>query len=213
MKLGNAVVIHGGILTWLAFSMPEREVTGTQLQGTRLFAPSWSNLSCSGIWRFHRYDLRYDFEEATQMYKRILCPVDGSDTSNRGMAEAMKLAQEMHAKIRFLFIVDTFYPILDGIEASNVAEIIDVMRERGKQILAQIKKNADAQGLDAETVMLETFSNRVAELIVEQAQQWPADLIVMGTHGRRGLSHLLMGSDAEAVIRTSPVPVLSIRMA
>jgi len=147
------------------------------------------------------------------MYKKILCPVDGSDTSNRGMAEAMKLAQEMHAKIRFLFIIDTFYPILDGIEASNVAEIINVMRERGKQILAQIKTNADAQGLDAETVMLETFSNRVAELIVEQAQQWPADLIVMGTHGRRGLSHLLMGSDAEAVIRTSPVPVLSVRMA
>jgi nucleotide-binding universal stress UspA family protein len=59
--------------------------------------------------------------------------------------------------------------------------------------------------------MVETAGERVAELIVEQARQWPADVIVMGTHGRRGFNHLLMGSDAEAVIRLSPVPVLLVK--
>lgn len=146
------------------------------------------------------------------MYKQILCPVDGSDTSNCGMTEAINLAKATQAKVRFLYIVDTFYPMLDGMEVGNMTEIINGLREHGKVMLEQTKASALAQGVEADTVILENDLNRVSTIIVTHAKDWHADLILMGTHGRRGLSHLLMGSDAEAVIRTSPVPVLTVRM-
>lgn len=146
------------------------------------------------------------------MYKQILCPVDGSDTSNCGMAEAINLAKAIQAKVRFLYIVDTFHPMLDGMEVGNMTEVIDGLREHGKAMLEQTKVSALAQGVEADTVILENDLNRVSTIIVTHARECHADLILMGTHGRRGLSHLLMGSDAEAVIRTSPVPVLTVRL-
>ena len=146
------------------------------------------------------------------MYKQILCPVDGSDTSNCGMAEAVNLAKAIQAKVRFLYIVDTFHPMLDGMEVGNMTEVIDGLREHGKAMLEQTKVSALAQGVEADTVILENDLNRVSTIIVTHAKECHADLILMGTHGRRGLSHLLMGSDTEAVIRTSPVPVLTVRL-
>lgn len=146
------------------------------------------------------------------MYKQILCPVDGSDTSNCGMTEALNLAKAIQAKVRFLYIVDTFYPMLDGMEVGNMTEIVDGLRQNGKAMLEQTKLSALAQGVEADTVILENDLNRVSTIIVMHAKECHADLILMGTHGRRGLSHLLMGSDAEAVIRTSPVPVLTVRL-
>ncbi len=146
------------------------------------------------------------------MYKRILCPVDGSDSSNRSISEAIKLAVESKATIRFLHVVDTFYPTLDGFDTANYAEVIEAWYEKGNRILNQAKADALAQGVDADVIMLETISNRVSDIVTAQVGEWSADLIVMGTHGRRGLSHLFMGSDAEAVIRTSSVPVLTVRL-
>jgi nucleotide-binding universal stress UspA family protein len=124
-----------------------------------------------------------------------------------------QLAKELHAKIRFLKVVDTFYPTLDGFETINFTEVVEALRERGKHILEQATATAGSQGIETDTVMLETYSSRVSDIIIAQAKEWPADLIIMGTHGRRGLNHLLMGSDAEAVIRTSPIPVLTVRLA
>jgi nucleotide-binding universal stress UspA family protein len=145
------------------------------------------------------------------MYKRILCPVDGSDSSKRSTSEAIMLAKESCATILFLHVIDTFYPILDGIETTNYIEVIKAWHEQGISLLEQAKANALAGGVNAESIILETISNRVSDIIISQANKWSADLIVMGTHGRRGLNHLIMGSDAEAVIRTSPVPVLTVR--
>jgi len=146
------------------------------------------------------------------MYKQILCPIDGSDTSSRSVAEAIGLAKIVKAKVRLLYIVDTFHPMLDGMEVGNMSEIIQELHEYGKRMLEQVKLSALAQGVEVDTVILESEFARVSAIIVTHAKDWAADLIVMGTHGRRGLSHLLMGSDAEAVIRTSPVPVLTVRV-
>jgi nucleotide-binding universal stress UspA family protein len=66
-------------------------------------------------------------------------------------------------------------------------------------------------GVAVETVLLGARGNRVADLIVKQAKKWHADLIVLGTHGRRGVARVLMGSDAEIVVRETPVPVLLVR--
>lgn len=67
------------------------------------------------------------------------------------------------------------------------------------------------EGVKAEAVMYENLSGRVADLILKEARKWRADIIVMGTHGRRGIGHALLGSDAEAVVRSSPAPVLLVR--
>jgi len=70
---------------------------------------------------------------------------------------------------------------------------------------------AKRQGVKAESVMYENLFGFVAELVLKEATKWRADIIVMGTHGRRGVTHMLLGSDAEAVVRSSLVPVLLVR--
>ncbi len=144
------------------------------------------------------------------MYKRILSPVDGSETAKRGMQEAIGLAKEQQAKLRFLCVVDTYLPALDPEIAFDVG-VLESLRKWGGKVLDEALAVAHAQGVEAEVELVETAGGRVAEIIVEQAQQWPAQLIVMGTHGRRGFNHLLMGSDAESVLRVSPVPVLLVK--
>lgn len=147
------------------------------------------------------------------MFKKILCPFDGSDTSTKGLNEAIKLAKSCQAKLRVLHIVDCFYPFLDGIELTNFNQVLEAMRERGKSILEQAKNLAQQEGFDIEIELAETMSNKVADAIVNQAKAWQADLIVIGTHGHRGINHFLLGSDAEAVVRNSSVPVLTVKLA
>ncbi len=146
------------------------------------------------------------------MYKRILSPVDGSPTSDHGVAEAIRLAKDQKARLRFLHVVDTFFATVEP-TSINLADWLEMLRSSGTTLLEKAKAAAKAEGLDADTVMSEIMAGRVADVIVKEAESWPAELIVMGTHGRRGVSHLFMGSDAEAVIRTSPVPVLLVRYA
>ena len=90
-------------------------------------------------------------------------------------------------------------------------QLAESMREGGKDILQKAEAVVREHGAVSQTVLLESIGGRAADLIVEQALQWPAEVIVMGTHGRRGLKRLLMGSDAELVLRMSPVPVLMVR--
>ena len=145
------------------------------------------------------------------MYTRILSPVDGSPTSNRGMIEAIRLAKDQNAKLRFLHVVDAHFVTVDMSGAINLGEVLDILRQAGAKILEEAKALALKEGVSADTVMVDSMIGRVGDQAVQQAQAWPADLIVMGTHGRRGVSHLFMGSDAETVVRTSPVPVLLVR--
>jgi nucleotide-binding universal stress UspA family protein len=70
---------------------------------------------------------------------------------------------------------------------------------------------AQRAGVSAETATLDTTAGRVCDLVVAQAKKWNADLIVLGTHGRRGVNRLLLGSDAEQILRLAPVPVLLVR--
>ena len=144
------------------------------------------------------------------MYNKILSPVDGSLTSDRGVTEAIRLARDQQARLRFLHVLDPYFATVEP-GSINIAEWLEILRRSGREILDKAKAAADAAGITAETAMVESMGGRVAEVIVREAQAWPAEVIVMGTHGRRGVSHLFMGSDAEAVIRTSPVPVLLMR--
>jgi nucleotide-binding universal stress UspA family protein len=145
------------------------------------------------------------------MYKRILVPVDGSHTSTRGLQEAVKLAKEQRATLRLMHVVDEWGVTQNLDVMGGAGEILDALEESGKKALKNAKTLADRHGIKAETAIYRNLSGRVADFIIREARNWRADLIVMGTHGRRGFSHVLLGSDAEAVVKQSPVPVMLVR--
>jgi nucleotide-binding universal stress UspA family protein len=145
------------------------------------------------------------------IYSRILVPIDGSDTSELGRQEALRLAKDQGAEVRFLYVLDAHVVAMDPYGTINTGELIDALREYGTELLAKAQADAQAQGLRASTAIVDTIAVRVGSEIVREAADWQASLVVMGTHGRRGVSHMLMGSDAELVVRTSPVPVLLVR--
>jgi len=148
------------------------------------------------------------------MYQRILVPVDGSPTSERGLEEAIRLAKDQGAMLKLIHVVEE-YVLVQGAgvygEGTFTGDLLEMLFAEGRRIVAEAAALAGKQGVKTVSQILESFSNRCADKIVEVAKEWPADLIVMGTHGRRGVSRFVLGSDAEIVVRTSPVPVLLVR--
>jgi nucleotide-binding universal stress UspA family protein len=146
------------------------------------------------------------------MYQHILVPLDGSEAAERGLREAVTLAADHKARLRLLTVVDTL--TLGAVEMSsivNVDELFDDLRRQGDRLLASAQSRAREVGVAAETVRREVKGTPVADAIVDEATRHGCDLIVMGTHGRRGLRRMTLGSDAELVVRASPVPVLLVR--
>ncbi len=145
------------------------------------------------------------------MYKKILVPIDGSPTSKRGLTEAIRLAKHHKARVRLIHVVDVFIvtPTLES--GRYVDDIQKSFREDGRRLLDKAEALVRKHGLPVDSVMFEIVGAQAAEIIVAQAKKWRADIIVIGTHGRRGVLRLVMGSDAEQVVRTSPVPVLLVR--
>ena len=145
-------------------------------------------------------------------YKRILVPVDGSPTSNAGLREAIRLARGEGAALRLVHVADQHYVAMVGVDsATAIQELIAGVVQAGRQILRKAERMVRKAGLEPSAVLLETLTGPAADAIVRQAKKWGADLIVIGTHGRRGARRLLMGSDAEQIVRTSSVPVLLVR--
>jgi nucleotide-binding universal stress UspA family protein len=147
------------------------------------------------------------------MYNKILVPVDGSDTALRGLNEAIKIAKTLGSTIRLVHVVNEFIFDYSYSPAAYAAGMIEGLRERGKAIIADAAALVLANGLEPSSVLLESIGGPAADLIVDQATESHADLIVMGTHGRRGLRRAALGSDAESVVRIAPVPVLLVRNA
>jgi len=148
------------------------------------------------------------------MYKRILVPVDGSATSQRGLEEAIALARLTGGQLRLLHVVDELSAAMSMSGQGVVsADVFQLLREGGEQVLAAALALAQAQGVSAETVLIEGFSGRLCDHMLAQAEAWGAEVIVLGSHGRRGVGRLVLGSDAEQIIRTAVVPVLVVRTA
>jgi nucleotide-binding universal stress UspA family protein len=147
------------------------------------------------------------------MYARILAPIDGSPTSNRGLTEAINLARDQNAKLRLFHVIDESFLAYDMYGVVNWDSVTQALRGGGEKLLADAKALAARSGVDVEGGMVETLQQRVADKILKETREWRADVIVMGTHGRRGFTHLVLGSDAEAVVHDAPVPVLLIRAA
>jgi nucleotide-binding universal stress UspA family protein len=145
-------------------------------------------------------------------YRKILVPVDGSATANAGLREAIAMAKGQGASLQLVHVVDYHYLAMAGLEAGSYLD--DMMRDlvdSGRRILQRAQAQAEKAGVKAATVLLQAPAGPAADAIVRQARKGKADLIVIGTHGRRGVRRLVMGSDAEQVVRNSPVPVMLVR--
>ena len=145
------------------------------------------------------------------MYARILVPVDGSDASRVGLREAIKLSNA-ETRLRLLHVVEGLIPT-GGVagEGYYAGNVLESLRMAGQEILRKAEASLKEHGLAVETELVDNLVGGPARIIVKDAETWGADLIVLGTHGRRGLKRLVMGSDAEEVIRMTPVPVLLVR--
>lgn len=145
------------------------------------------------------------------MYARILVPVDGSETAKRGLEEAILLSKALGSALRLVHVVDDSALAMNPEAGIAAAPLVEDFAENGREILEEARVQASKQGAQVEVALHENFTGRVANVIVEEAKTWRADLIVMGTHGRRGIRHAVLGSDAEAVVRASACPVLLVR--
>lgn len=144
------------------------------------------------------------------MYKRILVAIDGSETSNVALREAVNLARDHESQIRLLHVVDLTMAY-SAVEAPYIFEYRKAMEAEGRKVLAESAALPRSAGIQCETKCLVTFAKHVYDVIEEEAAQWPADLVVIGTHGRRGIRRLLLGSVAEGVTRISSKPILLVR--
>jgi nucleotide-binding universal stress UspA family protein len=147
-------------------------------------------------------------------YRRILAPVDGSKTSNKGLHEAIRLAKSEGAKLFVLHVVSEYpaFAVMDGMMAGAPgADLLPALREGGKRALEKARALAAKSAVPASIILREMLAVPAADPIVREARKIGADLIVMGTHGHRGVRRLVMGSDAEQVVRMTPVPVLLVR--
>jgi nucleotide-binding universal stress UspA family protein len=148
------------------------------------------------------------------MYQRILVATDGSKTSALAIEEACRLARGAGARLRIVHVIDSPYAYADHWYAAVSVDVDAVQRAwrgAGQEILRQAADRVREAGIEAETALLEADGRRVSGVIVEDAARWPAEVIVIGSHGRQGLEQVLIGSVAEGVARSARVPVLLVR--
>ncbi|PKO73180.1 MAG: universal stress protein [Betaproteobacteria bacterium HGW-Betaproteobacteria-17] len=146
------------------------------------------------------------------MFKRILVAVDGSQTGELALQTAIRLAAELQAQLRIVHAAN-IANLNEDAEFPNRSRLAENTIKHGRDILSGSQASAASAGVAAETTLItiDTLKKRIPEVIAEDAETWPADLIVIGTHGRRGLARLFLGSVAEGVARVASKPVLLVR--
>ncbi len=146
------------------------------------------------------------------MYERILVPIDGSDTSQFGLKEAIRIAQLTHARVRLIHVIDELsFAMTADAYRYHAGELLDLLRKNGAKLLESALESVRAAGVDADSVLYENLDRTVQQRVLDEASAWKADLIVIGTHGRRGARRLILGSSAEGILRAATVPVLLLR--
>lgn len=148
------------------------------------------------------------------MCKRIFVAIDGSATAQAALVEAIQFARLPGMSLCIGTVLDT--GVL-GQNSMGMGALIDVdqvkagMRQAAETLLDDAMAKAKEAGLDPYRILIESDNKRVAEMIVEAAGQWDADLIVIGTHGRRGFERMVMGSVAENLVRIATTSLFLVR--
>jgi len=146
------------------------------------------------------------------MYQRILVPINGSSTSERALQEAIKIAAgKAHLRLVYVVIEEIFPVGAEGYDYANNVVLHETEKKTAEATLAKAAGKVRQSGATVEVSLLDDPGQSVVDAINNEALNWPADLIVIGTHGRSGLTRLLLGSVAEGVVREASVPVLLIR--
>jgi nucleotide-binding universal stress UspA family protein len=147
----------------------------------------------------------------TESLNRILVPVDFSPHSERAIRYATTLANKFGARVTLLHVVED--PFVTGAWQAeafvpNIPELLNELIKGANAHMSELKKDLAAHGFVVEPIVI---TGQPTRAIVEHAVTGAYDLIVMGTHGRTGLSHALLGSVAERVVQKAPCPVLTVR--
>jgi nucleotide-binding universal stress UspA family protein len=145
------------------------------------------------------------------MFRKILVPLDGSQTAERGLGEAIALAKTTGASLRLVHVIEPVPVATDMMTAGVWGALIAGQHEAGEELLAKANARVEQAGVTATRQVLDLPGERVADAILNEAKASGSDLIIMGTHGRRGFQHLMLGSDAERVLQLSTMPVLVVR--
>lgn len=143
------------------------------------------------------------------MYQRILAPIDGSETSARAFETALRVARESGAQVVPLYVVDV--PLVGADAPGYDPSIVrDALFEEGSRVNDEARAKMEQAGVRGTPRIVETspLGDDISHSILRIANEWPADLVVMGTHGRRGFRRLMLGSVAERFLRISSCPVL-----
>ena len=148
------------------------------------------------------------------MSKRIFVAIDNSSTAQKALEEAIRLACALGARLCIATAADEGPLIQHGMGLGsfiNIDKVVQEMRDTSNDLLSTAVALAATAGCQAESLFIESAQRRVAEMIAEAAQQWNADLIVVGTHGRRGFERLLVGSVAENLVRIATTSLMLVR--
>ncbi len=147
-------------------------------------------------------------------FHRILVPFDDSPAASRALDEAIALGELSGSRLRLVHVMDQM-AWTNGFEpaVALMRDIVPRMRQAGEKLLAAGCARAARKQVSAEAELIVGITGRICELIAAEATRWEADLIVVGTQARHGLDRLVMGSDAELILRHAPVPVLLVRAA
>lgn len=145
------------------------------------------------------------------MFSRIVVAIDGSSTARRALREAIDLARDDRAALCIAHVVDLVTLAAETPYALHERD--EALRKPAQAILDEAASLAREAGVEAETKLLviDKLGDRVADEIARLAKRWKADVIVVGTHGRRGASRLFLGSVAETIVRCATTPVLLVR--
>lgn len=141
------------------------------------------------------------------MFKRILVPLDGSESSTNALGAALQLARESDGRVRLLHRLDQLACLPDYAHDPHLAGIA---RDRAERLLHEAMGVARSSGVPTEACLLEWRADPLGDLVADEAEAWEADLVVVGAHGRRGVNRVGPGSGAEQVVRAAAVPVLCV---
>jgi len=146
------------------------------------------------------------------MYKKILVAIDDSETSRSALREALHIAKCSNAKLYITHVADETLMSMHGRTFStslNIEHAINAIADAGRALLDEAMKSAE--GVDAESLLLEARNRRISETLADKAKELEVDLIIIGRHGQRGLATLILGSVAEQLAKIATASVLLVR--
>ncbi|HKX18972.1 MAG TPA: universal stress protein [bacterium] len=146
------------------------------------------------------------------MYQHILVAIDGTACGDAAIEHGLRLAREQRAGLRFVHVLTTQWLWAFESAPQVYVDAIDQRSQRANQVLSQAMAKARQAGIEVATaVLVEADAAQTSDLIATESERWPADLVVIGSYGGRGLRDLVLGNVAEGVVQATSAPVLLVR--